>query len=335
MRRRAARAWPVLPLEIPPAPADSPPPEAAVEQLRRECETLSRGVLARNTIRGYEHDWLMFGRWCEGMKLTHLPASSETVALYLTHLLQGHKLTTAERRASAISHYHRAAGHPSPVDVRVRGLLLGAKRIRREQPRQVRALTVDEMRTICANLSRDGAPAAIRNRALLVVGFLSALRRSNLIALTPEDVEFCPEGVILTVRKEKQDQVGRGRYIGLPHGKKPQTCPVRCLRAWLEVRGPQPGPLFTRLDQQGPGGPMKRGDAVAQVVKAAVKTLGLDPAEYGAHSLRAGFITAAAEAGVGELTIAAQTGHRDMSVLRRYIRRASVWKANAAGMIGL
>jgi integrase len=268
------------------------------------------------------------------MKLTHLPASSETVALYLTHLLQGHKLTTAERRASAISHYHRAAGHPSPVDGRVRGLLLGAKRIRREQPRQVRALTVDEMRQICARLTEDGTRSALRNRALLVVGFLSALRRSNLATLTPEDVEFCQEGVILTVRKEKQDQIGRGRYIGLPRGKRAETCPARCLEAWLEVRGPAPGPLFRRLDNWRPGEPMS-GPAVAEVVKAAVKTLGLDPDEYGAHSLRAGFITAAAEAGVGELTIAATTGHRDMAILRRYIRRASVWKANAAGMIGL
>jgi integrase len=170
---------------------------------------------------------------------------------------------------------------------------------------------------------------------VLVIGFLSALRRCNLVALTLEDVEFCPEGLILTVRREKQDQSGRGRHIGLPKGKRKETCPVRCLEAWIDIRGAEPGPLFTRLGRGHEGKPMTRGDAIAQVVKDAVEMLGLDPNEYGGHSLRSGFITAAAEAGVGELTIASQTGHRDMSVLRRYIRRASVWKANAAGMIGL
>jgi integrase len=249
--------------------------------------------------------------------------------------MQGRKVTTANRRTSAIAHYHRSNGFRSPVNESVRELLVGAKRIRLERPRQVSALTVTDMRKICARLARDGSPAAIRNRAVLVIGFLSALRRCNLVALTLEDVEFCPEGLILTVRREKQDQSGRGRHIGLPKGKRKETCPVRCLEAWIDIRGAEPGPLFTRLGRGHEGKPMTKGDAIAQIVKRAAEMIGHDPDEYSGHSLRAGFISAAAEAGAGELTISAHTGHRDMNVLRRYIRRVNVFKSNAAGLIGL
>jgi len=311
-----------------------PPPQ--IPDLHAECARLKQGVHAPNTIYGYGHDWTMFRRWAESRERPYLPATTETVCLYLTDLLmRGRKVSTASRRTSAIAHHHRAGGHTSPVDTNVRELLTGAKRIRMERPRQVCALSVGDLRKICSHLTKQGTPIAIRNRALLVIGFLSALRRSNLVTLALEDVEFCPEGLILMVRREKQDQVGRGRHIGLPKGKRKETCPVRCLEAWLDIRGVESGPLFSRFDKGHEGEPMKRGDAVSQVVKSAVELLGLDPGEYGGHSLRAGFITAAAEAGVGELTIANHTGHRCLGVLRRYIRRANVFRGNAAAMIGL
>lgn len=308
-----------------------------VDKLKTECERLREGIHARNTIKGYGHDWLMFGRWCHAMRRKALPAQPETVSLYLTHLLMdGRKVTTANRRTSAIVHHHRTNGFPSPVDDGVRELLTGAKRIRLERPRQACALSVADLRKICSHLTKEGTPIAIRNRALLVIGFLSALRRSNLVALTLEDVEFCPEGLIVTVRKEKQDQSGRGRQVGLPKGKRPETCPVRCLEAWIDIRGAESGPLFTRFDKGHEGEAMKSGDAVSQVVKGAVELIGLDPEEYSGHSLRSGFISAAADAGAGELCISSHTGHRDMSVLRRYIRRSNIFRANsAAALVGL
>jgi site-specific recombinase XerD len=313
------------------------PPKAmpSIEQLHIESARFRRGIYAYNTLYGYNHDWVMFQRWCDEMQRLHLPAEPETVSLYLTALLtQGRKVTTAYRRTSAIAHHHRQNGHKSPVTSEVRELLRGARRVRRERPNQERALSVQEIRKLCRLFTKDGTDIGIRNRALLVVGFLSALRRSTLVELTLDDVEFCPDGAVLYIGHEKQDQTGRGRYVGLPWGNRPYTCPVRCLRAWLKLRGSQPGPIFTRLDTAHPGEPMS-GDAVCHMLKDAVVRIGLDPSQYGAHSLRAGFITAAGEAGVSDLLIAAQTGHRSMHVLRKYFRRTNLFKANAATKIGL
>jgi integrase len=135
------------------------------------------------------------------------------------------------------------------------------------------------------------------------------------------------------VRREKQDQEGVGRWIGLPAGRHEATCPVRALRAWLEVRrGSAAGALFTHLHS--PYGRLGA-SPIFTIVKQALRKAGIEPAGYGPHSLRAGFVTEAVEAGAGELLIAAQTGHRSMQVLRRYFRRRDLFKANACGMLGL
>lgn len=286
---------------------------------------------AHNTELGYSYDWRNFRRWCEGCGREPLPASVETVTLYLTdQLVSGKKVSTVTRRAAALAHMHKTGGVEWIAATAVRYLLEAAQRARRERPRQMAPLSLDHLREIAAMLGRDGTPDALRDRAVLVVGFGSALRRSSLVALLTTDVEFVPSGLIVNVRHEKQDQGGKGRLVGLPAGACADTCPVRCLRAWLEVRqGSTPGPLFTN---RGRG---MRPDAVARIVKRSVERLGLDSSEYAGHSLRAGFVTAAGEAGAGELVIAAQTGHRSMDVLRRYFRRRDLWRANACAMLGL
>lgn len=305
-------------------------PEAA--GLFSEAE-INRAKYAENTRKGYKNDWALFSRWCLTGEHSTLPASTETVRLYLISLLRsGRKISTAERRLSAIAHYHREGGIDCAAMRRDASELLNmARRHRPEQPRQMSPLLVGDLRKISRLLCRDGSDKAVRDRALLVLGLGSALRRCNLAGLTLSDVQFRPEGVLLTVRKEKNDQLGRGRVIGLPRGTHADTCPVRSLRAWLRVRGALAGPLFTKI-----GGmrPMSAAE-VAKVVKASVSLIGLDPTQYAGHSLRAGFVTAAGESGASELVIAAQTGHRNMAILRRYFRHHDVWRSNACGMIGL
>ena len=170
----------------------------------------------------------------------------------------------------------------------------------------------------------------------MLVGFASALRRSSLAALRLSDVGFGPFGATVHVRYEKQDQEGKGRFIGLPFGHA-ETCPVQALRAWLDLRGLDDGPLFTRMLRfEGWGCDRALApQAIGDVVQAAVARIGLDPHFYGGHSLRAGFVTSAVEAGVGELLIAAQTGHRSMEILRQYFRRADLFRANACLALGL
>src|SRR5579872_3184082 len=286
------------------------PLEDEIESLHRERTRYECAAqLARNTQVGYGYDWAMFTAFCVGLSRSPLPASTETVQLYLTFLLrEGKKVSTAKRRTCAIAHYHRAAGFVSPVTREVYQLLDGAQRLRAEKPRQMRPLAVAELRDISRRLATIRTDAGIRNRALLVVGFASALRRSNLAALTLSDVTFCDQGVLLSVSREKQDQRGRGRLIAVPAGQDRNTDPVRLLRLWRGRRGVQPGPLFLRGDHKHRGEQMD-GECVIRIVKKSVALIGLEPAHYGAHSLRAGFITAAGEANVGHLLIAAHSGH--------------------------
>lgn len=294
---------------------------------------LEESRYAENTRLGYANDWKLFTEWCRVGNREPLPAAPETVRLYIIDLLRrGLKILTAERRLSAIAHYHRESTNDfADARKQARDLLELAKRHHQEQPRQMVPLCVSDLRKIARLLCRDGSDRALRDRAVLVIGLGSALRRSNLAALTLADVEFDRRGVVVRVQREKNDQTGRGRMIGIPRGRHMETCPVRSLRAWLEVRGKAPGPLFTH-----PGTLRAiRSPAVAKIVKDAVASIGLDPARYAGHSLRAGFVTAAGESGASELVIASQTGHRSMQVLRRYFRRQDVWRSNACGMIGL
>lgn len=308
------------------------PADAALTRLRTERTKLQVCRLARLTVKSYGYDWRGFEAWCKAMHLPSMPASSDTVSLYLTDMLdQGRKVATAWRRGSSIAHYHRQAGHQSPFTEESYGLLIATQRLRLETKRQMRPLPVADLRKIVRSLAKLATPLAIRDRAILLVGFASALRRSTLVELTLEDIEFVRKGVIIEVLKEKQDQAGRGRLVGVPNGNRPDTCPVRALAAWVKVRGSHPGPVFPRMQN----GAQMTGEAIDRVVKRCVALIGLDPKDrWGAHSLRAGFVTAAAEENCSELLIRAQTGHRS-NALRDYFRRTQLFKANAAASIGL
>lgn len=310
--------------------------EADLDRLRAAGKVLRQGIVAPLTVLGYSYDWSMWTRWCRDAGRIPLPATPETVSLYLTDLLgQGKKITTARRRKCAIVYEHRVRGYPSPATAEVLELLAGAQRIRAEKPRQMRPLTVRQLRAMSIDLARTGTDAAIRNRAILVCGFASALRRSNLAALNLEDVEFAPQGLILTINREKQDQEGKGRFIGLKRGLHRNTDPVRTLRDWLKRRGRNtPGPLFWRLDPKHKGQRMD-GECIYRVVKKCVARLGIDPADFGSHSMRAALVTEAGNRGISPWLIAAQTGHKNMQVLERYYRRGQIWRANVSGMLGL
>lgn len=308
-----------------------------IAELTEERDRLSRAIIAPNTIKGYGYDWKMWERWSVAMEMCTLPATPDSVSIYLTDLLtHGKKVSTTVRRASAIAHRHRAEGLASPVTPEIRAVLRGARRLSGERPRQMIPLSLAQLRAITTQLGNQGDAISIRDRSILVMGFASALRRCNLAGLLYEDLEIDDRGLILRIRREKQDRTGRGREIGLPRGKHASTCPVRCLTAWLDLRGHWPGPLFTRMDAAGAGKRLPlTGEAIAKTVKRHVARIGLDRKGYAGHSLRAGFITECGMAGIGELLIASTSGHRSMEVLRRYFRKSELFKANATGMLDL
>ncbi|MEN9936567.1 MAG: hypothetical protein RLZZ387_3146 [Chloroflexota bacterium] len=304
---------------------------AALEAVRRFAEQ-SRSAATR---RAYQADWRDFSRWCEARALPHLPAAPVTVAAYLAESAARLKPSTLQRRLASISQAHQLAGHPSPTrDEQVRTVLKGIRRVRGTAPAQKAAAGTEVVRALVAALGDD--LAGLRDRALLLVGFAGAFRRSELVALDAADVTFAPEGMLLRLRRSKTDQEGRGETKGIPLGKNAGTCPVRALQAWVRAAAITEGPLFRRVDRWGRVGAARLSDrSVARVVQRAAAAAGFDPADYAGHSLRAGFATSAAAAGVSDRAIMRQTGHRSRQMLDRYVRAGGVFRENAAAEVGL
>ncbi len=291
---------------------------------------------APNTLRAYRADWADFAAWCARYDLPALPAAPATVALYLAALADGgRKASTLQRRLSAISQAHQVAGLDTPTrEALVRLTWAGIRRtIGTAQDGKAPLVTADLRRLVAA--LPEGLPG-VRDRALLLVGFAGAFRRAELVGLDVADVRATRDGLIATIRHSKTDQEGQGRAVGLPYGSHPATCSVRALADWRDAGAIAAGPLFRRIDRHGNVGAARLSDrAVALIVQRAAAAAGLDPADYAGHSLRSGLATAAAQAGVSERAIMAQTGHRAVTMVRRYIRDGSLFRENAAASVGL
>ncbi|MDQ2730511.1 MAG: site-specific integrase, partial [Armatimonadota bacterium] len=158
-------------------------------------------------------------------------------------------------------------------------------------------------------------------------------RRSEVVGLDRLDVSMTGAGLVVTLRRSKTDQMGVGREIGIPLQPDAECCPVRALKNWLKVCGAKEGPVFVGVDRHGNMGGRLSGQAVALIIKRAALSAGLDPAAYAGHSLRSGFATSAAESGASERAIMDQTGHKSTLMVRKYIRRGSIFRDNACNVI--
>jgi len=302
--------------------------------LAEESIRLSNAVLARRTLKGYAEDWNRFSEWCRNAGHCCLPASSETLNLYFTSSLKDRRIITIWRYLSAILHYHRKQGIPSPDTTRARAILLGAQRLRGERPRQKRPISIPQLHQMIQHLDRP-EPYRTRDRAVLCFAFATALRRISIIELRLDHVRFISEGMLVHIPHEKQDQEGRGRNIGVPWAKNTEICAARATKDWLTLRGDPPGFLFDGLwhGQFRPECQMCH-TTVGNIVKRAAESIGLDPAQYAGHSLRSGFITTALESGVGEILTARHSGHRSLGTLRMYMRSEDPFAGNACKLIG-
>lgn len=265
--------------------------------------------------------------WCKRAGRDSLPASAETVELYVTWMLDeaGRKTSTAERHVSAIAHFHRRAGATPPFGPGVREVIRAVRRSRKEKPVGKRALEVPDL-VRAAQLCDIRTPLGARNRALIVLGFATSFRREELTNLQLADVKFERRGLAVLLRSSKRDQEGKGRVIGVWAGKRECTDPIRALRSWLRFRGEWAGPLFCRV--QTAGLIVRRpisGEAVNEAVKKAISAAGIDPSRYGAHSLRAGAITASAKLGRSDQEIMGLSGHESAKVMRTYVRGARLF----------
>jgi site-specific recombinase XerD len=285
---------------------------------------------SRGTQKCYSADWKRFTRWCASNNLTSLPASPATVACFLAdEAAAGLKPSTVNRRAAAIRYHHRGDGFESPTgNEKVRETMAGIRRTHGARPKG-KAPAVAEIVKDMARALPPGV-AGLRDRALLLLGFSGAFRRSELVALDVSDIEWTPEGCRVTVRRSKGDQEGHGQQVAIVKGT--VACPVTALRQWLDAAGIIDGPIFRRILRGGHVTPQRLGaESVRLLVKRHATRIGLDGREFGAHSLRSGLATSWARAKAPLTKIMEITRHKDTSVLiNSYIRPIALFEDHAA-----
>lgn len=299
------------------APADAMPTEVSTEsgenlsaEFLPRVRAYQRASKADATVRAYSSDWQEFQGWCARSGFPSAPAGPEAVAAFLVAEAEsGRSASTIGRRCAAISYAHKLAKQPDPTtDEEVRAVMKGIRRRIGVAPKRKAAATAE---IVAAMLMRmPDTMTGKRDRALLALGFAGAFRRSELVALDVADLVEHADGLRVTVRRSKTDQVGQGIEKAIPHGR--FIRPVALLREWLGAAGITEGPLFRPVSRSGnvrsvgsnaevgtePRAPRLTTQAVADIIKRYAEAAGLDPALFGAHSLRAGFVTTAAERGV-------------------------------------
>jgi integrase len=305
---------------LPPRPINL----AAAEEVKKRILAAS---LAANTLRNYRSNWRSFDRWCTALGVSSMPA---TAALVIDHaawcIAEGLRYETVLYRVKAANFMHRENSLPLPYDDSVRRFLVNAARDLCEGPRGKEALTYEQLRRIVAAFRRRGRLVDLRDGAMIVLCFACGWRCSELVSLDLSHVRWAEHGITLWLGKSKTDQIGSGRLVGIYRGKR--ICPVRWLDEWLQMRGRWAGPLFTRCT----GGYLREerldSDGVRRAVKRGLELIGEDPRNFGAHSLRAGMITAALEAGATETSVMQRTGQRCYDTIRRYVRPATIFHSD-------
>ena len=315
-----------LPAELPGNSGQLPAEAAAI------VRAYQRASKADSTVRAYTSDARVFQDWCAQYGFRSLPARPEAVAGFLVHEAEaGRSVSTIGRRLAAIRYAHKLAKLADPTDdEEVHTAMKGTRRkLRGRRINQKAAATVDILQMLLART--PDTLTGKRDRALLALGFSGAFRRSELVALDVEDLRDDPEGLRVIVRRSKVDQEGRGLEKAIPHGR--FVKPVELVRTWLGAAGITAGPVFRPISRSGN---VRQGEAVrltdrsvANILQSYCTAAGLDASTFGAHSLRAGYITTAAERGADLARIMDQSGHRDPRTVVGYIRRANAFKGHS------
>jgi len=280
--------------------------------------------LSENTRIAYINDLAHFMKWGG-----HIPTNPESIAAYLADHAEKLSFATLSRRVVAIGKAHVAKGVKSPTQSElVKATLHGIRRINGKSQRRVKPAQLHDVQEMVDGL--EGAKG-LRDKALLLIGFAGAFRRSELVSLQVKDVHLVAEGIVINLRRSKTDQIGKGRDIAIPRVRG-KYCPVKALREWLNFSGIVNGAIFRRVSRYGQV--MNHGlsgPSVALIVKQHAKSVGLDASQYSGHSLRAGFVTSAAKSGVSSWKICQQTGHQSSEVMQRYIRDSHLFVDNPLG----
>ena len=302
-------------------------------------ETLNnlKSSKANNTLRAYKSDFKDFGAFCAKHGLDSLPSEPKIVSLYLTNLSKNSKMSTLKRRLVAISMVHRLKGHyldtKHPIIIEN---LMGIKRVKGSIQKGKKPILINHLKSIINVIDQQkiNEIKKSRDKTIVLVGFGGGFRRTELISINHEDLEFVPEGVKITLKRSKTDQFGEGMVKGLPYFSNELYCPVINLKKWLELSNIKSGPIFRRFVKGSVLTNNRLTDqSVVLIIKDCLNLAGIENKNYSGHSLRSGFATVAAESGADERSIMAMTGHKTTQMVRRYIREANILKNNALSKI--
>ena len=292
---------------------------------------------ANNTLRAYKSDFKDFGAFCVKHGFVSMPTEPKVVSLYLTHLSTNSKISTIRRRLVSIGVVHKLKGHyldtKHPVIIEN---LMGIKRKKGSLQTGKKPILINHLKQII-NVIDEQKIAKIkklRNRTIILVGFSGGFRRTELISIDYEDLEFVEEGVKITLKRSKTDQFGEGLVKGLPYFINEKYCPVTSLKNFINLSKIKTGPMFRRFAKGSILTSNRLTDqSVVLIIKECLKLAGIENQNFSGHSLRSGFATVAAESGADERSIMAMTGHKTTQMVRRYIRDANIFKNNALSKV--
>ena len=288
-----------------------------------EIETLKnlKNSKASNTLRAYQSDFRDFSAFCAKNGFSSMPTQPKIIALYITHLSKSSKFSTLKRRIASISVLHKLKGHyldtKHPI---IMENLHGIKRTLGSRQKAKKPILINDLKLIIKAIDKE----KIRDKALILIGFSGGFRRSELVNIYYDDIEFVQEGVKILVKRSKTDQSGEGSIKAIPYFDNQEFCPVIALKNYINKRfsNINEGKIFDISDK-----------SVALIIKRYAERAGLDSSKYAGHSLRSGFATTAAEFGAEERNIMAMTGHKTTQMVRRYIQEANLFKNNALNKI--
>ena len=308
-----------------------------IKSLHEETLNNLKSSKANNTLRAYKSDFRDFGAFCVKHGFDSLPTEPKIISLYLTHLSKSSKISTLRRRLVSISMIHRLKGHyldtKHPIIIEN---LMGIKRVKGSIQKGKKPILINHLKSIINIIDDQEAEEIkkIRDKTILLVGFGGGFRRTELISIDHEDLEFVPEGVKITIKRSITDQFGEGMIKGLPYFTNEKYCPVINLKRWIELSNIKSGPIFRRFAKGSVLTNNRLTDqSVVLIIKDYLNLAGIENKNYSGHSLRSGFATVAAESGADDRSIMAMTGHKTTQMVRRYIREANIFKNNALNKI--
>ena len=310
---------------------------ADLKSLHEETLNNLKSSKANNTLRAYKSDFKDFGGFCAKHGFESLPTEPKVVSLYLTHLSKNSKISTLRRRLVSIGMVHKLKGHyldtKHPIIIEN---LLGIKRVKGSYQKGKKPILINHLKSIINIIDEQKIDEIkkARDKALLLVGFAGGFRRTELISIDHEDLEFVTEGVKIIIKRSKTDQFGEGMTKGIPYFSNQKYCPVNNLKKWLELSNIKSGPIFRRFAKGSVLTNYRLTDqSVVLIIKFYLNLAGIENKNYSGHSLRSGFATVAAESGADERSIMTMTGHKTTQMVRRYIREANIFKNNALNKI--